>query len=499
MTRDETSRRIRKALEDHTKDIEPSPHALFSINRRIRDTDRKISWYEKLGKLVELRKHIRPAYVFSAVIILMLGLLSGVLISRNTDQRNTPIQVASEAGDGVALDTVLEVKTPDCRSDVASNDDRENQGYVNVYFQCNNRLVARKRSSASSSIKEALELLLAGPTQAETQLGFTSSLIDAQGDMVKSATLKNGLATVSFATQPETSPEIISQLNTTVLDLENVALVQYKVGEKCADFAKASDSDGTNDKCNSYTKRGIRANVTDHRVVPLKEVPGKRTIYSCIDENSCKACAVNEFSAPCSPEKIGVVESSRIYRYTGEQRTNYEREWIEVATDNGDLGWVEKKRISIQLGNRESQEELNRVALDFSSITAEQALSIKGSFSSVGVKVLSTTPSGAAFARFDIDDSETGENASKIKLVSDILTGATRVEKIPAAETLNNLEYVTLKSPCLQSGKCFSSLSDLGYSTLDSDENELSLSRVNLYFDYRDTLPKIIAISIHYS
>ena len=451
MTRDETARQLREVLNEHAEGIETSPRALFSINRRVRDAKEPIRIRLRIPSL----RAIKPVYAFSALSMLLLGLFAGILIARSPNN-TTNVQVATPATDESDATNNIVTTNQKCISDASDTND-----FVNVYFYCDNSLIARKRSTAKNTLESALRLLLAGPTQAELNLGIKSNLVDTEGDLIKKVTISDNWAIVNLSREVEKSSQTLQQLNRTVFDLENIQLVEYQVNGKCAEFSRTDSSN----KCVNYTRQGVRVGSGDRRVVlfdsPYSQTSNaaqiiNRTIYSCPDAFACKS--------------LGTFESNRKYRYTGGQRTNQQGTWVELIEPTGKIGWVHGNGVSIQIEDRVNDDlslilfELSRFKYDESLNLASYAFSPEGFY----VSYVSSTTSGT-FTPIFIDDLTTQKAKDTIKNIFENIVDIKVIDQRSLTPALENLKFVTVES---------------------------NKNTINAYFDFRNGYGEIIAISI---
>ncbi len=467
MTRDETARRLRKALNKHAQKVTPSPHALFSINRRIKDSNdsREFAWPAVL-------KRVKPSFVIGAVAILFIGLFAGTLFTNNSPgeqiQLTSPDVSQDPDSNQVSTDTAtvdssdltgLE-DTPAHLENLNSCDNANTQsGNINVYFVCDNSLVARQRSTSEPSLKNALLFLVAGPTQAEIQNGFSSTLVDARGNLIKSVEVQNGWAVIDFTSDFPVSVNALDQLNSTVFDFPEIHLVEYRIEDSCSAFSMLNDKE----TCFSYTKSQARRGGGDRRVVPLKQAQvGPRNIYSCASSSVC------DFLGTLETEDV---DPSRIYRYTGGQLENQEGKWLEVITPDNKLGWVGGKGVSVQLSDKTSQQDFYPIINSLANLPEDNSSISAEAFSGAGIhgSYVSTAPYGY----FYISDPHNPNPVELINLnrILEAVKNTSPAELIEASPLLQNIEYTSVESDSY---------------------------KMNLYFDYRNGEPEIIAISIHY-
>ncbi len=464
MTKDEVSRRLRKVFNEHAQSIEPSQHALFSINRRIKDADEP----RQLGKWLILNR-LRPSIIIGSVGMLAIGLFAGYLITNNSNSPGTQVQLAApdtgqnsgsrQGSADISLDNSqnLPVDTTDqspCNS--ASGSD---PGNINVYFTCDDSLVAIPRSSTQPSLENALQLLIAGPTQDEIQNGLSSAFVDASEDLIKSVEVLNSWAVVDFSSDFPASANTLSQLNSTVFDFSEILLVEYRIENSCEAFGRLIG----NGKCSSYTKAGARPGGGDRIVVPLKQAQtGQKIIYSCASSSNCSSLGT-------LTDNNG--DALRIHRYTGGQHTNEEGTWLELITLDNKLGWVKGNGVSVQMNAEASSQELYPI-VNLLSVLPESSFSSSGvAFSSAGIygSYVSTAPYGY----FYISDphNPTPAELDNLNRILEIIRNTSPAELIEPSPLLQNIKYVTVES---------------------------SSAKINIYFDYRNEIPEIIAISIHY-
>lgn len=442
MTRDETARRLKKVLNEHVKDIDPSSQALFSINRRIRDTD---SAENHLGFL----RSLKPAYVFGALTLALLGVITGVLITRTT--ASPDIQVATPATSGeielpLTSDQPAVALTEECPSDLS-----DKHGYVNIYFYCSGSLVARYRAVREDNLNDALELLFAGPTQAEQELGFSSEFIDATDTLTNTITISNGWAVIDFSQPIKRSSRFLAQINETVFDFEEIQLVEYRANGTCINIADSSSSE----TCNSYTRNGVRSGNGDRRIVAFEETPqGNRTIYSCPNTSSCQS--------------LGLVNVAQTFRYTGGQKQN--GGWLEILAPTGEIGWVSSQGVSVQVQGGSTSENLYQIAQSISALSNIEGTILQRAFSTDGVYISYVTQESGTYARSHIMNPGAEESRDEIVSVLEKYIDAVPIEPINPPIHLANIEYVSVRA---------------GDNT------------INTYFDFQNGYAEIVAISIH--
>lgn len=449
MTRDETSKKLKKALSEHVKGIDPSSQALFSINRRIRDTDAK-------RNPIAFLRNLKPVYVFGVLTLAMLAFFTGVLVTRTTAPPPVDIQTATPVTDNEPLEAqVADVDSANAESAECLSSPSDKAGYVNIYFYCSENLIARYRPVSENPVESAIELLLAGPTQVEIELGFTSKVVGASEDLINEVTISNGWAVIDFSEQiseqPEASPQFLEQINETIFDFDDIGLIEYRINGKCVDISTSN----IRNSCVSHTRQGLRTGNGDRRIVPLKEpTQSSPRIYTCPSTNSC--------------ESFSEVESTEIFRYTGEQRNS--GSWLEVLTPSGEIGWVLSVAVSVQDDGASSVSDLIQIAQDVPNLASNQGFALSNAFSGVGVYIYHTTSSGGILLRNHIDNPAAAESAEDINFILEKYIGAVPIAEIAPPPQLDNLEFISLES---------------GNDT------------INTYFDFRNGYAEIIAISIH--
>lgn len=126
-------------------------------------------------------------------------------------------------------------------------------GEVLVYFTCGTSPIAAPfpvvRSASGSSTNEllasALTELLAGPTADEQERGWRSWFSDATADMLVSATLADGLATVDFADFSQLIPnastsagrrQLLAELQSTVFQFPEISRLELRFNGDCLAF-----------------------------------------------------------------------------------------------------------------------------------------------------------------------------------------------------------------------------------------------------------------------
>lgn len=441
MTRDETARKLKQALNEHVKDVKPSSQALFAINRRIRDTDQPFR--ERFRPL----RRLKPSYVFGGLTLLLLGLFTGTLISQTTPASD--LQVAVPTTQTTVQDT-SSIETVACPSDFS-----DESGYVNIYFYCAGELIPRKRPTNDASLTSALQLLVAGPTQTELEIGFSSELLSTTGNLLNEVNLADYQAVIDFSEQLPQSRQILEQINRTVFGFDDVLLVEYSINGECNSIAETNPAH----TCHSYTRDGARPGNTNLKVVFFEEIQiGNRTLYSCTNGDSC--------------QDLGEVDATQQFKYTGGKETNSSRNWIELITPDGRIGWIDSKGASIQPADEISAASLYLIVQKISNLTTNRNPILHEVFSAEGVYISYVTPTGGIYGRSHIADPTAEIFKETVDQILSLYADISGDESIAATPSplLENLQHISLRS---------------------TDNN------INTYFDFRNGYPEIIAISIY--
>lgn len=104
----------------------------------------------------------------------------------------------------------------------------------------------RQVGVADDAIRAAFERLVAGPTDAEEEIGASSFFSADSAETVRNVTLQDGLLVVDFADLRPLMPNastscgseaLLAQLNTTAFQLPDVLSVRYEIAGDCNAFA----------------------------------------------------------------------------------------------------------------------------------------------------------------------------------------------------------------------------------------------------------------------
>ena len=461
MDKDKTAKQLRKTLKDYASRVQSSPEALFTINRRINDSE--IPLKRAYGKL-------RPSLVLGGLLLLVMGLLAGILYSRSTTpnseiQTIAPVSTVPSTSNNLESSNIAtettEVQAPASTTSGVTSCAPDRRGsqpnHVTVYFYCGSQLVALQRPSEQNTLQAALSLLAEGLTQAEIQAGYRNYLINDKALAINSVQVDNHWAIVNLSDSlPENrNNRIANQLNHTVFEFSDVKMVEYQIDGSCQTFASRALESG--DSCFTFISGPTpiqRLGGGDRRVVAFR-LPqlGRRTIYTC-PNTSCQTLG-----------EVPPLPSTATYRFTGGVSLSIDSRWIEVLAPSGNLGWVNSDGVSVQLP--EGTDDIELFGTIASSVNSGAHSHLLASHNLYGVLV-----SSAPYHNFFIRDLQDPQDAANFKLLTDALKDARLVERSDPILLLNNLEHITL---------------------LSKSQDRL----INIHFDFSNDTPIVIAISIH--
>jgi spore germination protein GerM len=102
--------------------------------------------------------------------------------------------------------------------------------------------VHRVVPSTKAVLRASLQELLAGPTAAEREAGYTSWFSETTADLLDRVEIEDGVAVIDFGNLPNAIPNagssagsqmLLSQLDATVFQFPTVTSARYLIGGEC--------------------------------------------------------------------------------------------------------------------------------------------------------------------------------------------------------------------------------------------------------------------------
>ena len=252
---------------------------------------------------------------------------------------------APDADIGAETIDVVDIPTPECstqpEADGSGGDDTGADGaggWVTVYFACGGSSAApRLRPAGGNDLTTALAVLLDGPNEADRAAGF-----EGLGGIETAAVtaINDRWATIDFPTDLAwafgsdgglnegglTARQFVEQLNSTVFQFPEIAVAEYRIGGRCADFGAL-----LNEGCRIHIRDGDgvasrTSTLTAHTIGTMDS-----TIRAAPDDGAVA---------------LGYLQDGS--RITEAGPGGGPAGWVPVATTAGDLGWVSTQTIVAQ-------------------------------------------------------------------------------------------------------------------------------------------------------